>query len=62
MPLRGKRATKTLAVSRKAENNDDKCEYEEILNSFLNLKQGKAEAYSELVEQVMSTTDNILKL
>ena len=31
----------------------DKSEYEAILNLLINLKQGKAEAYSELVEKAM---------
>ena len=49
-------------MTRKMTKAEEKREYEEILNSFLNLKQGKAEAYSELVEQAMTATDNILKL
>ena len=66
-PRRKSRSLKSTRKNKKMTRTpnkleDDKSEYTEVLNSFLNLKQGKAEAYSDLVEQAMSTTDNILKL
>ena len=57
MSLRG---TKQEVGNKKI--NEEKSEYKELLNTFLSLKQGKGEAYSELVEEAMTATDNILKL
>ena len=57
-PLRGR-------ISKKKPNkkdSDDKSEYESVLETLLNLKQGRAEAYTDLVDQAMSATDNIIKL
>ena len=59
---KGRRAVKTPSSTKRTQRTDEKREYEEILNSFINLKQGSAEAYSELVEEAMNATDNILKL
>ena len=48
--------------SRHQRSTEDEREYKNILDSILNIKQGKAEAYSELVDKAMNATDNILQL
>ena len=61
-----KKTESTRSRSRNEHSSEDsekeKSEYEDILSSFLNLKQGNAEAYTELVQNAMAATDNIIKL
>ena len=64
---RGKKKGKEIPNSHKKRSSnttelDERSEYEHILNSLINIKQGKAEAYSELVEKAMLATDNIMQL
>ena len=61
---RGRRSCKTPAMTSKGRKStsEEKSEYEDILHSFLNLKQGHTDNYSELVEKAMNATDNIIKL
>ena len=42
--------------------SEEKREYDQVLNSLLNVKSGKAEVYSELVEKAMNATDNLMLL
>ena len=39
---------------------EEKSEYNELMNTFMNLKKGQAKAYSDLVQEAMKATDNIL--
>ena len=55
---KNRRVSKGGAVKKVSE---ERSEYQNILSSFLNLKQGKPEAYSELIEQAMEAIDNILR-
>ena len=54
-------------IKKKKENEetnrpDKKSEYNDVLESFLKLKQGRADKYSDLMLEAMEATDNILSL
>ena len=44
-----------------SKTREEKSKYSDILNSFLNLKQGKSN-YTDIVVNAMNATDNILAL
>ena len=59
--LRAKKAAGIARTARRPTLDREKREYENVLSSLMGMKQGKAEAYSDLVEQAMQATDNIMK-
>ena len=58
-----KRIVRRKQEERKDKEQEEKSEYEELLKSLLNIKQGNNnEPFSELALKAMEATDNILSL